>query len=367
MNDMEKALKKVEIKELRKMSRDKVVIFGIIAAVIIIAGSIFGYFYYKSNLEAVVTFDGGKVTKAEYSIYYKLFEQVLTYYGYPADQIPEQIANKAGIDKILLMKAKKAGVTLSVDNKAKVDDIFSDKEQIDSFVQKGIDPVKMKQIYYNDYVITQYMQKLQDEASSEDILKYIKTTYGDDADLNEYVTRQILISTTDSSTGAKLADDKIAEKKAKAQDILNKILSGSDIVTLVRENSDDEGTKAKDGEYKVYMDSKTVEPYVNAVKTLKAGETYATLVESDYGFHIIKLEAINANGRTNSASERQDYVSQGIDKYSTDANLKINKEILSKTIEAITGVKQNTTNDTTNSTNNTTNTTTENNATNTAQ
>lgn len=357
MDEMEKALKKLEAKEFNAMSKDKMIIISIIVFVILIAGSIFGVFYYKTNMAAVVTFDGGKVTRSEFTIYYKIFAQMLEYYGYPADQIPSQVANKAGVDQIILLKAKEAGVTLSAEDKAKVDEIFKDKTQIKSFTDKGIDPGKMKQLYYNDYIITAYINKIKADATSDDMLAYIKNIYGDTADLNEYVTRQILFKTTDANTGSAMTAEQKATVKAKAQDILNKVLAGGDFAKLATENSEDEGTKANGGEYKMYMDSKTVEPYVNAVKTLAIGQTYATLVESDYGYHIIKLEKINANGRVNSDAEREDYASQKVDAYGTELHLSVNDAMLKSTVEAITGVKQTaSTNNTT--TDNTTNTTT---------
>lgn len=55
----------------------------------------------------VATYDGGKVTKSEYAIYYKTFQPMLTYFGYSDDIIPEQIANKAALDEIILKEAKK--------------------------------------------------------------------------------------------------------------------------------------------------------------------------------------------------------------------------------------------------------------------
>ena len=42
---------------------------------------------------------------------------MLTYFGYPADIIPEQIANKAALDEIIIKEAKNEGITLPEDRK----------------------------------------------------------------------------------------------------------------------------------------------------------------------------------------------------------------------------------------------------------
>lgn len=57
----------------------------------------------------------------------------------------------------------------------------------------------------------------------------------------------------------------------------------------------------------MYMDNNTVDEYEDAVKKMKVGEIYPELVETTYGYHIIKLNAKNENGRLNSEIERQEY------------------------------------------------------------
>ncbi len=326
------------VKQLKKYSvnKEKVVIISLIVAVLLAAGGIFGFYYYKANVEAVVTFEGGKVTKAEYSIYYKIFAETLSYYGYSETQIPEYIAQKAGVDKMLYLKAKEAGITQTDEQKQEVDEIFADEDQVSSLVEQGIDPDKMKELYYQDNIINNYIEKLEADVSNDDMIAYIKETYGEDADLNEYVTRQILFSTTDSTTGSELTDEEKAEAKTKAEEILAKVKAGEDFATLAKENSDDSGTSEDGGEYKMYMDDSTVTEYEDAVKTLKAGEIYSTLVESDYGYHIIKLESINENGRANSTTERSNYVNSKIIDVMWE-QLEVNDDVVNKVVYEITG------------------------------
>lgn len=345
INEIDNNLEKVDVKPSKNGGNEKLVIGGIIAGVLLIAMAIFMFFYYKTNLTAVVTFDGGKVNRAEYTVYYKIFAPMLEYYNYPASEIPNQVANKAGIDKIILMKAKAAGITLSDENKAKVDEIFTDKAQVKQYTDKGISAAKMKELYYNDYTITAYIEKMKEQATDDQMKDYIKSVYGDDANLSEYLTKQILFSFTDASTGSSITDEAKATLKTKAMEVLNRALAGEDFAALVSEFSDDTGTKANGGEYKMYLDSRTVEAYVEAVKTLQVGQITPALVESDYGFHIIKLEKITENGRLQSDAEREDYVSEKLDSYGIELNMKINDKLLKTATEAITGVSLDTTAD----------------------
>ena len=239
-NESEKAL----IKKAKKASNnDTKIILGIVFAVIFIAVGIFGYYFYKLNSEVIATYDGGKVTAADYEVYYKTFAPMLEYYGYPASIIPEQIANKAALDQIIVVMATEAGVTVSDEDKASVEEVFNDEEQLATFVEQGIDIGRMKKLYMNDYLISAYLEKLAAEAKDEDVINYLKTTYSQDTelDLNQYNTSHILFKTVDDEDNELSEEDKNA-KKAQAQAALNRVLNGEDFATVAKELSEDAGT-----------------------------------------------------------------------------------------------------------------------------
>lgn len=370
-NEVKKDEKEVKAlqKKIKKPNTEKVVILSIVIGVLVIAFGLFGFYYYNTNAKAVATFDGGKVTTADYTVYYKVFAPMLQYYRYPESIIPEQIANKAGIDMIILKQAKEANVKLSDEDKKKVDDIFADESQVKQFVEKGIDVAKMKQLYYNDYTITAYIEKMKEEADDAKVLEYIKKKAGDDADLNEYDTSHILFKTVDDS-GNELSDEEKAKVEEKAKAALARALAGEDFAALAKELSEDAGTKENGGQYKMYMDGNTYTEYADAVKNLEVGAITTTLVKSQSGYHIIKLNAKTENGRAHNDKEREAYVDEDINNLSTTKNLKINNDYLTKLVEKITGKTASDDTDTTDSTttdNNTTNTDTTTNETSTAQ
>lgn len=89
---------------------------------------------------------------------------------------------------------------------------------------------------------------------------------------------------------AKDADDATkAERRTFAESLLKQLNEGKDFATLARANSDDPGSAAKGGDLGYFQRGTMVKPFENAVFALKPGDI-SELVETDFGFHIIKLE-----------------------------------------------------------------------------
>lgn len=357
-NKAEKSL----IKKAKKAANnDSKIMLGIVLSVILVAFGIFGYYFYSLNSKSVATYDGGKVSVADYEVYYKTFAPMLEYYGYPTSIIPEQIAQKAALDQIIVKMAKDADVEISKEDKESVEELFNDKEQLATFTEQGIDIGRMKKLYLNDYLISAYLEKLEAEATDEEVIEYIKTMYGsEDAtlDLNQYNTSHILFVTTDAE-GNPLSEADKAAKRQQAEAALARVKNGEDFATVAKELSEDTGTKENGGAYAMYADGNTVEEYEAAVKTLNPGEIYATLVETDYGYHIIKLDSKVENGRAKNDTERSEYVDYKVNSLAEEKNVEIDTEALNKLVEQITGiaVEEESTDTTSEETNQNTNTT----------
>lgn len=310
-----------------KAGNESSVIIAILAILLILVAVIVGAVVLKDN-KALVKFDGGKVTTKEYQVYYEMFSQYLQNYGYASSQIPDEILNKAISDKMILADAKKAGVKISKEDKEEVDKMFKDKEYIEFFKENydfNIDT--LRQIYYNDYIISAYIEKLATEAESSKVEEYIRAKYqeGQEVDMNEYDTSHILLSFTDAN-GNKLTDEQKAELKTKAEDILKRAKDGEDFAELAKANSADTATAQNGGQYLMYMDNYTVDEYEDAVKKMKVGEIYPELVETTYGYHIIKLNAKNENGRLKSETERQEYANSLFDNIIEEREYTCDKE-----------------------------------------
>lgn len=81
--------------------------------------------------------------------------------------------------------------------------------------------------------------------------------------------------------------DKAAVKK-QAEAVLAKVKAGGDFAKLAKEYSEDEGSKDKGGDVDYFPHGKMVKEFEDAALALQIGQT-SGLVESQYGFHIIKL------------------------------------------------------------------------------
>jgi parvulin-like peptidyl-prolyl isomerase len=85
-----------------------------------------------------------------------------------------------------------------------------------------------------------------------------------------------------------------AAKKAKAEEVLNRVKAGEDFAALAKEFSDDPGSKEKGGQYENVRMGQMVKPFEDAAMSIQPGEVVPTLVETDFGYHIIKLESKQA-------------------------------------------------------------------------
>jgi len=97
------------------------------------------------------------------------------------------------------------------------------------------------------------------------------------------------------------------EAKKKAQDLLKKALAGEDFGELAKNNSEDPGSKDNGGEYDFVKKGSFVPEYEDVIfnKNLKDGEIYKELVETDFGWHIIKrIEVKPASTREDDSSTR---------------------------------------------------------------
>jgi hypothetical protein len=91
-----------------------------------------------------------------------------------------------------------------------------------------------------------------------------------------------------------------SEKQAKAQEILARAQAGEDFAALANEFSEDPGNQAgpdaqpRGGLYEDVRLGQMVKPFEEAALAVEPGQVVPNLVESDFGYHIIKLEAKNA-------------------------------------------------------------------------
>ncbi|UCV01645.1 SurA N-terminal domain-containing protein [Dechloromonas denitrificans] len=93
-----------------------------------------------------------------------------------------------------------------------------------------------------------------------------------------------------------IASEKLGKDKAKvrAEEVLKEVRKNpADFADLAKKNSDDPGSASKGGDLGFFGHGMMVKPFEDATLALKEGEI-SGVVESDFGFHIIKLTGIHA-------------------------------------------------------------------------
>ncbi len=91
--------------------------------------------------------------------------------------------------------------------------------------------------------------------------------------------------------GAKNAPRGVTRSKAKAKQLAEEVAkqasSGADFSALVKEYSEDPGTKDRLGSVGKFTPDKMVKPFSDAAFKLKVGEV-SGVVETEFGYHVIK-------------------------------------------------------------------------------
>ncbi|MGL5507470.1 MAG: peptidylprolyl isomerase [Paraclostridium sp.] len=105
-------------------------------------------------------------------------------------------------------------------------------------------------------------------------------------DFKQVQASHILIQTVDEN-GEELTDDKKQEAKKTAEDVLNKALEGEDFAELAKKYSEDTSAQSG-GDLGFFGKGQMVAEFEKAAFDLNKGEISPKLIETQYGYHIIK-------------------------------------------------------------------------------
>ena len=100
-----------------------------------------------------------------------------------------------------------------------------------------------------------------------------------------------------------------AKARAKTEDLLKQINGGADFAELAKANSADPGSAIKGGDLGFFSKGRMVPPFEKAAFELKAGEV-SDVVETSYGFHIIKATGRKEAGVTLFDQVKEDIIRQ---------------------------------------------------------
>jgi peptidyl-prolyl cis-trans isomerase D len=185
---------------------------------------------------------------------------------------------------------------------AKVDDAA-----IDDYYKKNQGEFKTPERAKVEYVVFSADSLLPQIALEEsEIAKYYAEHQAEFGTQEQRQASHILITV---SAQASDADKKAA--KEKAEQVLQKLSQApQSFAALAKQYSQDPGSANNGGDLGLFGRGAMVKPFEEAVYKLKVGETTG-LVQSDFGYHIIRLTAIKP-GKTQSLSEVKEFISQSL-------------------------------------------------------
>lgn len=253
-----------------------------------------------SNNDTLATFNGGNITKEELTQEMnldKLLFKLLQDTDLTDQEIKDQakgIINQIFTYDMLSMEAKKMKLNISdselQDTLEQLKAIYKENPDIQEAVKKaGFTDEEVKELIKRNLLANKYAEKIQKDIaiSESDVEKYYEENK-DSLYTPEYAeASHILIKTTDDE-GNELPAKEKEKAKEKAEEVLKKVNAGEDFAKLAKEYSDD--SSASEGGYLGrFYKGQMVKPFEDAAFGLEKGKT-SGIVESIYGYHIIKLK-----------------------------------------------------------------------------
>jgi peptidyl-prolyl cis-trans isomerase C len=165
------------------------------------------------------------------------------------DNVKTAITNKLVDSEIVYQEAQKLGLDKTPDYMAREE--LTRRELLTS-------------AYLQDFVKKNPISDADKKAAYEEY----KKAYG----ATEYSARHILVKTD-----------------TEAKDIIAKLQKGGDFAKLAKEKSMDPGSKDKGGDLGWFSPATMVKPFSDAVAALPKGKTTAEPVQTQFGWHVIKL------------------------------------------------------------------------------
>ena len=137
------------------------------------------------------------------------------------------------------------------------------------------------------------MKKFLDDKGLEKVKEYYSKNVSEFHKAKKVKARHILVSFKDAKSAQGKAKDRSKEEaKKRAEAILQKVReSGADFAEIAADETDEPSGKTKGGDLGYFAKEDMAKEFSDAAFNMKLGET-SGVVESPFGFHIIKVEGV---------------------------------------------------------------------------
>ncbi len=192
------------------------------------------------------------------------------------DNVRDIIVNKLISSELILQEAQRNGLDKQPDYLAK-------------------EELAKRELLVNTYLQDYLKKNPVSDADTKAAYDKYKSELGD----KEYSARHILVAT-----------------EAEAKDIIAQLNKGGDFAKIAKEKSKDPGSKEKGGDLGWFSLGGMVKPFSDALAGLKKGGITATPVQTQFGWHVIKLDDIR-----DAQPPAYDKVKEGLQKQLQQRNL----------------------------------------------
>lgn len=169
-----------------------------------------------------------------------------------------------------------------------VDMVTADEQQVRDFYDNNKESFRIPErvrLHYVSYLPEDFEAEV--SVSEADVLDFYEAHKDERFTEEKQVqARHILFSVANSAS-----DESQADTRSTAQGILERARRGEDFTALAEEYSQDTGTASKGGDLGFFGRGRMVKPFEEAAFGMAVGQV-SDLVETTFGFHIIKVEAI---------------------------------------------------------------------------
>jgi len=215
------------------------------------------------------------------------------------------------VDRLLILQAAAKDSLIQVDD-ATIDENVS--ERLSQLTQQfGGQPALQTALAAEALTLAEYRELLRHEARTEQIQQlyfqlHVRRAAPMDLSEEELLARfeeasarlqqrPRLLTFRQVVMEPESSPDAMAAARAQAQEILDRVNAGEDFAELATEFSDDPGTAALGGDLGWFRRGRMVREFEEVAFSLLDGQV-SDLVQTDYGYHIIKVERYRAGERS---------------------------------------------------------------------
>ena len=169
-----------------------------------------------------------------------------------------------------------------------VDTVTVTEQQVREFYTNNTESFRIPErvrLHYVSYAPEDFAAEA--SVSEDEVLDFYNTHKNERfTDEKQVQARHILFSLADG-----ISDERKADTRSTAQGILERARGGEDFAALAEEYSQDTGTASNGGDLGFFGRGRMVKPFEEAAFDMEVGQV-SDLIETTFGFHIIKVEAI---------------------------------------------------------------------------